>query len=1029
VNFFVALIRNHPFANIAFAVVFIMGVLSYNLMPREKDPEINFNWLIVVSALPGASAEDVEKKLTDPLEEAIARIPDIRFISSTSREGTSSTLVRFRDISERTYDKRINDLRREIQAVADRDLPREATRPKVTEITSSNGFPTAMVLVEGKDFDENLRSRARRIKADLEQLSGVDKVLTTGLSDPELSVTFRPEALAARGLNASDLADSISGWFQDTAAGRVRVENEEWLLRVVGQDNDPDYLANLTIFSPQRPNQAIPLEAVATIERSREKPNNLTSHKGRAAVLLSITKKNYTNTIDLVQRVNNYLDDHNTRFNNSGIKLTLLDDQTIPTQHAISVMQRNALQGLVFVLAITWLFLGSRIAVLISLGIPFSLLGTFWILYSLGHTLNLTVLLGIIIALGMLVDDAVVIIEDIYYRMTRGVAAVPAAIATIQSVGMPVLASVLTTIAAFLPLMLLPGILGEFMKGVPFVVTLALLISLFEAFWMLPTHIVAWQPRFDKPSRMHHWRTTFLHKLRVKYALTLLWSLRHIKKTLFIVVIALTLAVSAVLSGAIKTQFFSFDPMRLFYISIDMPPGSAIETTLHEVEKIERTVRKYVKPEETRAIASYAGVKFTKSEPLYGDSYGQAVVSLLPKSDDMRSTDEVVAAMREEIESLPLKGKVSFYVLASGPPSSKPIKLRLRGDNYTDLRHAADALREKVALIPGIRDLRDDDLPGRRELVLQVDPEAVKTTGLSPMTIARLVRLHSDGEIVAEVRDSGEKIEVRVQAQKRPISDVEDILSVPVALANGTTTTLRSLVNIESRISKGVIKHYDLRRAITIEAGLDQTITNTTTANELARTEWNNIAANFPTVQVDYSGAMDDIKESLDAMLVLFLLGIGLIYLILAAQFRSYWQPFMILATVPMAFTGVAFGLFISNNPISLYTLYGVIALVGITVNAAIVLIHTANKHHENGMSIIHSAVYAARRRVVPIIITTATTIGGLMSLAIGVGGKSLIWGPVASAIVWGLAISTVLTLFVVPTLYVLAMRSRKAAV
>ena len=1028
-NFFVALIRNHPFANIAFAVVFIMGVLSYNLMPREKDPEINFNWLIVVSALPGASAEDVEKKLTDPLEEAIARIPDIRFISSTSREGTSSTLVRFRDISERTYDKRINDLRREIQAVADRDLPREATRPKVTEITSSNGFPTAMVLVEGKDFDENLRSRARRIKADLEQLSGVDKVLTTGLSDPELSVTFRPEALAARGLNASDLADSISGWFQDTAAGRVRVENEEWLLRVVGQDNDPDYLANLTIFSPQRPNQAIPLEAVATIERSREKPNNLTSHKGRAAVLLSITKKNYTNTIDLVQRVNNYLDDHNTRFNNSGIKLTLLDDQTIPTQHAISVMQRNALQGLVFVLAITWLFLGSRIAVLISLGIPFSLLGTFWILYSLGHTLNLTVLLGIIIALGMLVDDAVVIIEDIYYRMTRGVAAVPAAIATIQSVGMPVLASVLTTIAAFLPLMLLPGILGEFMKGVPFVVTLALLISLFEAFWMLPTHIVAWQPRFDKPSRMHHWRTTFLHKLRVKYALTLLWSLRHIKKTLFIVVIALTLAVSAVLSGAIKTQFFSFDPMRLFYISIDMPPGSAIETTLHEVEKIERTVRKYVKPEETRAIASYAGVKFTKSEPLYGDSYGQAVVSLLPKSDDMRSTDEVVAAMREEIESLPLKGKVSFYVLASGPPSSKPIKLRLRGDNYTDLRHAADALREKVALIPGIRDLRDDDLPGRRELVLQVDPEAVKTTGLSPMTIARLVRLHSDGEIVAEVRDSGEKIEVRVQAQKRPISDVEDILSVPVALANGTTTTLRSLVNIESRISKGVIKHYDLRRAITIEAGLDQTITNTTTANELARTEWNNIAANFPTVQVDYSGAMDDIKESLDAMLVLFLLGIGLIYLILAAQFRSYWQPFMILATVPMAFTGVAFGLFISNNPISLYTLYGVIALVGITVNAAIVLIHTANKHHENGMSIIHSAVYAARRRVVPIIITTATTIGGLMSLAIGVGGKSLIWGPVASAIVWGLAISTVLTLFVVPTLYVLAMRSRKAAV
>lgn len=1027
-NFFAALIRNHPFANIAFAVVFVMGVLSYNLMPREQDPEINFNWLVVISALPGASAEDVEKKVTDPLEEAIARIPDIRFISSTSREGISSTLVRFRDLSERAYDKRINDMRREVQAVADRELPGAATRPEVTEITTSNGFPTAMVLVEGRAFDENLRSHARRVKSDLERLAGVDKVLTTGLSDPELSVTFRPEALTARGLNASDLADSISGWFRDTPAGRVRVANDEWLLRIVGQNSDPDYLANLTIFSAQRPNQAIPLEDVASIERGREKPNNLTSHQGRPAVLLSVTKKNYTNTLDLVERINGYLGEHNTRLDNSGIKLTLLDDQTVPTQQAISVMQRNALQGLLLVLAITWLFLGSRIAVLISLGIPFSLLGTFWILYSLGYTLNLTVLLGIIIALGMLVDDAVVIIEDIYFRMARGETAIHAASAAVRSVGLPVLASVLTTIAAFLPLMLLPGIMGEFMKVVPFVVTLALLISLLEAFWMLPTHVVAWQPRFDQPSRMHHWRTNFLHKLRLRYSRALLWSLRHTRKTFFIVIVAFSLAVGAVLSGMVKTQFFAFDPMRIFYVTVDMPPGTAIETTLREAEKVERAVRGHVQPEETRAIASYAGVKFTDTEPLYGDAYGQTVVSLLPREDGMRATDEVVAAMRKDIEALPLKGKVSFVIVAGGPPSSKPIKLRLRGDDYTELRRAADALRKQVAQIPGVRDLTDDDLPGRRELVLQVDAEAAKASGLSPLAVARLIQLHSEGEIVAELRTAGEKIEVRVQAEKHPISDVEDALAAPVALANGTTTTLRSLVHTESRIAKGVIKHYDLRRAITIEADLDKTKMDTRAANDQARAVWSGIAADFPTVQVDYSGEMDDIRESLDAMLLLFLLGIGLIYLILATQFRSYWQPFMILATVPMAFTGVAFGLLISDNPISLYTVYGMIALVGIAVNAAIVLIDAANDRRENGMSVIHSAVYAARRRVVPIIITTATTIGGLMSLALGIGGKSLIWGPVASAVVWGLAISSLLTLFVVPTLYVLVMRNRKPA-
>ncbi|MDZ4202928.1 MAG: efflux RND transporter permease subunit [Gallionella sp.] len=1022
-RFFAALIRNHPFANIAFAVVLIMGMLSYNMMPRERDPEINFNWLVITAVLPGASAQDVEKNLTDPLEEAIARIPDIRFVSSTSREGVASILVRFRDISERIYDKRINDMRREVQAAADRELPRDATRPEVFEITTSNGFPTAMILVEGNDFDETLRSHARRIKSDIERMPGVDKVLTTGLSDPELHVEFRPDALAARGLSASDLADSVGGWFRDTPAGRVRVGDDEWLLRVIGQDSDPGYLAGLTVFPPQHSAQAIPIEAVAEVARGREKAGSLVSRKGRPGVLLAVNKKNYTNTLELVQRINAYLAQQDARVTSSGVQLTLLDDQTVPTRQAISLMERNALQGLILVLLITWLFLGSRIATLIALGIPFSLLGTFWILNSLGYTLNLTVLLGVIIALGMLVDDAVVIVEDMYFRIARGESAMESALNAIRSVGLPVLASVLTTIAAFLPLMLLPGIIGDFMKVVPFVVTLALLISLLEAFWMLPTHVVALRMDFSRPSRLHGWRTSFTHSLRLRYSRWLLWSLRHARKTLAIIVTLFVLAMGSVVGGLVKTNFFAFDPMRLFYVSIDMPPGTAIETTLREAEQLETAVRKYLRPEETRAVASYAGVKFTDTEPLYGDAYGQTVVSLLPRVGGMRDADVIVEAMRKDIEALPLKGKVSFFVMSGGPPSSKPVKLRLRGDDYAELRRAADALRAKVADVPGIRDLGDDDLPGRHELVLQVDTEAVKATGLSPVAVARLVRLHSEGEIVASTRSEGEKIEVRVRALGYPLGDVEDALAVPVALPNGGTTTLASLVKTEARIAKGVIKHYDLRRAITIEADLDKTVTDTLTANALAREAWQGVAANFPGVAIDYSGEMDDIQESLDSMLLLFLLGVGLIYLILATQFRSYWQPFMIISTVPMAFTGVAFGLLLSGNPLSLYTLYGVIALVGIAVNSAIVLIDAANQRRADGMSIIHAAVYAARRRVVPILITTTTTIGGLISLALGLGGKSLIWGPVASAIVFGLSISTVLTLFVVPLLYVLVMK------
>jgi multidrug efflux pump subunit AcrB len=289
------------------------------------------------------------------------------------------------------------------------------------------------------------------------------------------------------------------------------------------------------------------------------------------------------------------------------------------------------------------------------------------------------------------------------------------------------------------------------------------------------------------------------------------------------------------------------------------------------------------------------------------------------------------------------------------------------------------------------------------------------------------VRLAVDGEIVASMRDRGEKLEVRVRARPATGADIVRLLDTPLALPGGGSTTLGALTRYETQAGKGIIKHYNLRRAIAVEADLDREANDAVAANAEIKREWEKVRARFPNTDLDFSGELDDIQESLDAMKVLFLFGLGLIYLILAAQFRSYWQPLMILVTVPLAFTGVVYGLLVSLNPLSLYTLYGVIALTGIAVNSAIVLIAAANDRLQLGMSVLHAAVYAARRRVVPIIITSVTTIGGLFSLAVGLGGKSLIWGPMAASIVWGLGFATVLTLFVVPLLYWVFMRPRRA--
>ena len=1017
-GFLAKLLANHPFANVTFAVVLLVGLLAYNALPRERDPEINFNWVNIVTVFPGASAEDIEKRVTKPLEDAISTVADIKFVASNSREDVSSILVRFREIDELTFDKRVNDLRREVQNQASDELPEEAEDPKILEITTSNGFPTAMVLVTGAANDEALRVAGLAIKEDIERMTGVDDVYASGLNDPELHVDVDPFQLQARGLTAVDAADAVRAWFRDTAAGRARVGDQEWLVRMLGTDSDPGYLADLFVSPAAEPTVKIPLDSVAQVARGREKATQLIGFEGRPAIMLSVTKKSYTNTLDLIARLNTYIDDKNSLLEPAGLRVVLADDQTLPTREAIGIMESNAVLGLLLVLATCWVFLGSRIAVLVSLGIPFSLAGAFWVLQATGFTLNISVLLGVVIVLGMLVDDAVVVVEAMYYRMQRGAQALQAAIDSLHEVFAPVTSSVLTTLAAFLPLMLLPGIVGKFMFVIPFVVTVALLISLIEAYWMLPTHVVAMKIDFARPSRFQAQRIRFTHAVRVRYARLLVYVLRRPRRFLGIALLCLLGAVAAVATGAVRVQFFAFDPIRMFYVNVDMPAGAALEATLEQVERVKARVEQHLLPGEARAVTANAGIKFTDTEPLYGDQYGQVLVALHPRGPDMRDVPEIVAAMRAEVEATPGPARISFLQISGGPPLSKPISIKVRGDDYPELRAAADAVKRLVRDIEGTRDVTDDDVPGRQELVLTLDREAVKNAGLNPAYVARLLRLHVDGEIVADMRDRGEKLEVRVRARPESLTDVGELLDAPIALPGGGSTTLGALTRHETGTGKSVIKHYNLRRSITVEADLDKEIIDTVEANRRVQQGWEELRAQYPGVDLDFSGELDDVQESLDAMKALFVLGIGLIYLILAAQFRSYWQPLLILSTVPLAFTGVTLGLLVSRNPLSLYTLYGVIALTGIAVNSAIVLIDAANDRRRRGMSILHATVYAARRRVVPILITSLTTIAGLFSLAAGIGGKSLIWGPVASSIVWGLGFATVLTLFVIPLLY-----------
>lgn len=1008
---------NHVLANLTFVVVLVMGIMSYATLPRQQDPSINFNWIDITTVYPGASSEDVETQVTDVLEDAIANIDDVRFVSSNSREGVSSILLRFEDIDRRTFDRRVNDLRRELQNQQS-ELPDAAEDPLITEFTTANAFPIATLVVSGPADDETLRRQARNIRQDLERMRGIDGVLALGLRDPELQVRFDPAALDARGLGPVELADSVQRQFRNVAAGSLRFGSgaeELWLLRLDGARGDAGYLASIPVLGAAG---EVPLGAVARVERGRSDARELVRLDGRPAVLMGITKQPDANLLELVERIKTYVEQRNRLADATGVRLTLVDDQTPVTRDAIELMQNNALIGLGLVLLVTWVFLGTPIALLTCIGIPFILAGTFWLLSLMGQTLNVTVLLGVVISLGMLIDDAVVVVEAIYYRLQRGLDALRATLGALREVAAPVTTAVLTTMAAFLPLMLLPGILGQFMMVIPLVVTTALAISLVEAYWMLPAHIMASGVNLQRPGRLQRWRTRFLHGVRLRYTRLLIRVLRWPKTTLAGALLMVLAAGGAVAGGMIRFDFFASDPLRLFYVNIEMPAGTPIERTMAEVLDVEQRVRAHLEPAETRAVTGYAGQMFTDLAPRFGDRYGQILVGLQPRRDGMRDVDAILDAMREDVLDTTGDARVSFLRLAGGPPVAKPISVKVRGGDLAELRAAAAELKALMAADSVFRDIDDDDERGLRQLTLRIDHDAARRAGVDPLLIARSLRLLGDGEVVTSIQNRGETVEVRVRADPQRYDSHDQLLGLTLPVPSGGRMPLAELVEVEIGRSEGNIRHYNLRRAITVEAEIDRERIDTVQANARLRAAWAERSAAFPNVDLDFSGELDDIQESLDAMFGLFLLGIGLIYLILGTQFRSYFQPLMILTTVPLAFTGVVLGLLVSGNPLSLFTLYGVVALAGITVNAAIVLISAGNDRLAAGMSVQHATIYAARRRVVPVLITSLTTIAGLFSLAAGLAGHSLIWGPVATAIVWGLGFSTVLTLLVIPVLF-----------
>lgn len=1005
--------QNNVFATLAYLMVVLLGILAYPQLPREQAPELSAKYAMINITLPDASSEDVERLAIDPIEKMLReKIKDIDHVNSNAATGSASVNIQFKDIKPPLYERRMQELRREMQALALANWPK-AQPPDIQE---ANSFSQDWykVLVYGPGNDDNFRRQARQVQRDLQQLAGVSKVLNKGLEDAELHVVFQPERLASLGIEPNALATTIQSYFNDISVGNVKVDNREWLVRIAGKENPAANLDNLPITSAKG---LVKLGEVAEITRTSQTALLGARFRGQPCIVLMPFKQPGANVLQLIDRIKAYIEERNQVSASTGVKLYLLIDTSDTIRNSLKVMEDHAWSGMLLVLAVTWLMLGTRLSLLTTLAVPFSLAGVFIALQVSGKSLNLSVLLGVVIVLGMLVDDAVVVIEAIGQHLRRGLSSIDATVAALKEVWLPVATSSLTTIASFIPLILVGGFLGEMMGIVPQVVCLGLLISLVQALWILPAQAVV----IVKPEDKNNWRDKLRHTIQKAYILLLIRIFRAPKRALAGLAAVFLITGSAWAFDWVKSDYLLQPPNYGFFITLEMPTGTSKAQTLAKLEEIEALVTPLLRPGELRASAIESGVVAINGKELSGHQYGDIWFSM--NSETGRDASALLPEVKKAMAKL--TGIVGVWVEGESTALTslgKPINLMLGGAAGTELDAAIAELKGILASIPGVHDIKLDIVTGLPELLIHLDSEAIQRAGLNPSSVTQTLQLLTGGETVASYTEEGETVNVRVRAKDADSHDITALLQRTVVTPNGGTIPLSQLVHAEQRLSPANISHIDYKRILTLQADLDKEKMDTLAANKLIQERWVEAKARYPNIKVDFGGEMLAIQEGLGQLWQQFVLGLGLILIIVGAQFKSYGLPFLVLFKVPMAFSGLVLGLLISREPVSLYTLYGAVALAGIAVNSAILMFSAGHDRLAAGMGVVHASVYAARRRLLPILITSFTTLMGLLPLALSSEQSSTQWRPVASAIVWGVGFSTILTLFIVPLMYRLAM-------
>lgn len=1004
--------------------IITMGVLSATTLPREVQPEITIPYAAVQTALPGGNPKDIETLITIPLEKEIGTVKSIKTLSSTSSLGMSSIMIEFKTGID--IDKAITELKDKVSMVKGK-LPKDATDPMVVKAETNQISIVNFSVIGNRDLSE-LSLIAEDIKSEIEKVPDVSKVTIVGETENEILITVDQKKAEHFGLGLEFIAAKIKAENFSIPAGIVSIDKLNYSIRTDGRFKDVNDIRTINLITlPDELETSIYLNDIATIELNSQKQPvisklSIEGEKSLSTITLQVFKKDGSNAIKVVDTAKEKIEVIKSSLPQD-IKIAVSNDMSLFIRQDLGILTTNGIQTTIIIILILFLALGIKEGLIAGISIPITLLASLAVMDIAGLTINSLTLFSLVIALGLMVDTAIVIMEGIHENLQKGFDAKTSAINSVQTYKWPLIAGTFTTIFAFFPMLLVSGMVGEFLKSLPITISAALLSSLFISLAIVPTFAASLLAKKNMNGKK-----TILYSF-FKWAGEMFEGLiqKILKKkslrrfTIIISIILFIASLSLPITGALKIEMFPKTDMRYFIIDIEAKQGLVQSETKKIVEEVESKL--YPVPE----IESFLTIIGTGQSQLQTDivefsssaksHLANITVNLVEEKARNDKSYIIAGKIREDLKQI-TSAKITVRELTEGPPSGSPITVSITGKDLEQLKSIAREIKTIVENVEGTQNTETTIIPGLAEFRFELDREKLSIYGLSGAEVSSKIRTLIQGINLTDTFIGSDEINVRLkynikEIDQTPTISLDTIKNVEIKTLKGDAVKLGDIANFHFEEGISSINREEQKRVIKVTSDV---IANTNTVETTKKIQDIIENKNFPKgYEIGYTGDTESVNESFNDLYKSMIYGLMLIAATLVLMFNSLKQPFIIILTLPLALIGVFPGLAIIGQNLSFPAFLGVVALSGVVVNDAIVLIDRINQNRKRKeLSFTHCICEAANARLQPIIMTSITTIAGILPLALA----NEFWAGLGFSLIFGLAFSTILTLIVIPVIY-----------